>query len=244
MKLIDNDKIITSSIQILITGINGTLGQIIASELIKNENFLIIGTDSHEKLQFDLSASISYYPCNLARSDEVMQLADAIGSEYGGIHVLINNAAVRDFGPFDLFPSSRITETMQVNLDAPLLLINRFVPFMKQKQFGRIINISSPSAFEYYEQGWLYCTSKAALAGLAKYTGKETIRSGISIHTIYPQSFIKRDGIKLHAFQQTTKKVARQVLKIIGSAPKKRFYVAGDFFFTVKLHILNWLRYV
>ncbi len=244
MAIIKNIKNGALKVKILITGINGTLGQIIAKELCNNPDYELIGTDYHSCLECTSAGKIEYYPCDLSDFEQVNKLADLILQIYGGVHVLINNAAIKDFDNFDLYPPSRIVNAVHVNLLAPMVLTNHFIRFMKTEKFGKIIHISSPSAFEYYEKGWLYCTTKAALAGLPNYTGDETFRSGITMHTIYPQSFIKRNGIKLQGYHYITLKVAKYITGIIKGDRKKKWYAAGSFLFTLKINILNWLRYV
>lgn len=244
MAIIKNIKNGALKVKILITGINGTLGQVIAKELCNNPDYELIGTDYHSCLECTSAGKIEYYPCDLSDFEQINKLADLILQIYGGVHVLINNAAIKDFGSLDLLPPSRIIGTIHVNLLAPMLLTNHFIPFMKTEKYGKIIHIASPSAFEYYEDGWLYCTSKAALAGLPYYTGPETMNSGISVHTIYPQSFIKRNGIKLQGFRLITAQVANHIKGIISGSKKKKCYAAGNLLFTLKIKLLNWLRYV
>ena len=61
----------------------------------------------------------------------------------GRVDVLINNAGIQHVAPVDEFPSEKWQDIIDVNLSAPFHLISSVLPGMKQRDFGRIINIAS-----------------------------------------------------------------------------------------------------
>ena len=78
--------------------------------------------------------------------------------------VLINNAGIQYVAPVDEFPSEKWQDIIDVNLSAPFHLISSVLPGMKQRDFGRIINIASAhglvasvhkSAYVAAKHGWL-----------------------------------------------------------------------------------------
>ena len=75
---------------------------------------------------------------------------------------------------------------MAVNLKAPIYLTARAVPYMKEKGFGRIINIGSISGVMGEANASLYSATKAGLVGFAKATGLELAEYGITVNTINP----------------------------------------------------------
>ena len=99
-----------------------------------------------------------------AITDAIVQ-AQAV---YGHIDILINNAGVLDDTPWDEVSSEGFSKSMQVNVNAPLTLIQHTLPKMIDRGFGRIVNVSSSyGSFEQSLQGPLsYAISKAALNAL------------------------------------------------------------------------------
>ncbi|QDG34797.1 SDR family NAD(P)-dependent oxidoreductase [Alteromonas mediterranea] len=87
---------------------------------------------------------------------------------YGPIDILINNAGVLDDTPWDEVNAETLTKSMQVNVNAPLTLIQQTLPQMIDRGFGRIINVSSSyGSFAEGLKGPLsYALSKAALNAL------------------------------------------------------------------------------
>ncbi|WP_333970259.1 SDR family NAD(P)-dependent oxidoreductase [Alteromonas mediterranea] len=87
---------------------------------------------------------------------------------YGPIDILINNAGVLDNTPWDEVNAETLAKSMQVNVNAPLTLIQQTLPQMIDRGFGRIINVSSSyGSFAEGLKGPLsYALSKAALNAL------------------------------------------------------------------------------
>ena len=87
---------------------------------------------------------------------------------YGPIDILINNAGVLDDTPWDEVNAETLAKSMQVNVNAPLTLIQQTLPQMIDRGFGRIINVSSSyGSFAEGLKGPLsYALSKAALNAL------------------------------------------------------------------------------
>jgi NAD(P)-dependent dehydrogenase (short-subunit alcohol dehydrogenase family) len=118
----------------------------------------------------------------------VKAMAEAAVSQFGGIDILVNNAAA--FG--DLKPTSfadldiaRWDRTMAINLRGPLLCIQAVAPHMRARGGGAIVNIASIAAFGM--AGMLdYSTSKAAVIGLTKNVSLELGRDNIRINAIAP----------------------------------------------------------
>ena len=87
---------------------------------------------------------------------------------YGPIDILINNAGVLDNTPWDEVNAEMLTKSMQVNVNAPLTLIQQTLPQMIERGFGRIINVSSSyGSFAKGLKGPLcYAMTKAAMNAL------------------------------------------------------------------------------
>ena len=100
---------------------------------------------------------------DLTRTSEIPALIASIG----GVDTLVNNAGVLHCDPIDAIPDAHRSEILAVNLEAPAALIAAAAPAMKARQSGRIVNVSSVSAFTGHPDLW-YGITKAGLLNLTK----------------------------------------------------------------------------
>jgi len=106
---------------------------------------------------------------------------------YGGVDILINNAATNPtFGPVAEADGEVFDKIMNVNVKAPFKLCNLVYPIMKSRGGGSIINIASVEGLKPSFGLGLYSVSKAALIMLTKNQAKEWGRDGIRSNAICP----------------------------------------------------------
>lgn len=121
------------------------------------------------------------------RSAESAQaMADAAVEQFGGIDILINNAAIMvDLPPYGLgnIPVDEWDRVIDVNLRGPLLCTQAVVPAMEARGGGRIVNGLSAGAFM---AGGIYGVSKFALHGLTLNLASELGGRGINVNAIAP----------------------------------------------------------
>jgi 3-hydroxybutyrate dehydrogenase len=104
----------------------------------------------------------------------------------GAIDILVNNAVVRHFAAIEQFPPERWEQALAVNLSAPFHLIRLALPAMKQRGWGRIINMGSIYSTRAVEDRIDYVTTKTAISGMTRAVAIETARSGITCNTLCP----------------------------------------------------------
>jgi len=104
----------------------------------------------------------------------------------GAIDILVNNAVVRHFSAIEQFPPERWEQALAVNLSAPFHLIRLALPAMKQRGFGRIINLGSIYSSRAVEDRIDYVTTKTAILGMTRAVAIETARSGVTCNTLCP----------------------------------------------------------
>lgn len=163
---------------ILVTGATRGIGKAIAENL---EGVVHVAARNEELLK-DFE---HYCVCDLTTLEGMRKLGDYI--EENKIQVLINNAGMyvesQISSEIDL---NDLENSMRLNLEAPLYLISRAVPYMKSQGFGRIVNIGSISGVMGEAYASIYSATKAGLIGATKAIALEVAEYGITINTINP----------------------------------------------------------
>ena len=125
-----------------------------------------------------------------AHAGEMSQLkllVDKTIEIYGGIDILVNNAATNPvYGPSLDCPESAFDKIMQVNVKAPFELAKMVHPIMKSRGGGSVINISSIAGHTPDPGLGIYSVSKASLNMLTKVLAKEWGEDGIRVNAICP----------------------------------------------------------
>jgi len=118
---------------------------------------------------------------NLANRDEVCSMVAVTVEHFGGVDVLINNAAVQFIGDLAQ-PESRHELTFAVNYWAPLVAIRECAPHMERRGGGSIVNVSSLAALVPFPDMLSYGTSKIALEHLTLDAARVLRPKGISVN--------------------------------------------------------------
>jgi NAD(P)-dependent dehydrogenase (short-subunit alcohol dehydrogenase family) len=121
-------------------------------------------------------------PTNLAHDDEVERMVARTVEQFGGVDVLVNNAAITFPGDLDM-EMKRFDLVMQVDLRAPLLAINAAVPSMKARGGGAIVNVSSVAGLNYIPGLMAYGMAKAALEHLTVSAAHQLRPYDIAVNT-------------------------------------------------------------
>jgi 3-oxoacyl-[acyl-carrier protein] reductase len=127
-------------------------------------------------------------------------MARATMERFGRIDVLVNNAAVFATIPISRVPIEDISvaewdQVMAVNLRGMFLACKAVLPAMKAQQFGRIINISSGTAFNGSANRIHYVTSKAGVLGFTRTLAREVGPHGITVNAIAPGSTLSEEHL-------------------------------------------------
>ena len=174
---------------ILVTGASKGIGKVIAEYLLSShserseESHKIYITARNEELLKQVKCS-GYFVCDLANENDLIKLGDFI--EEKQIDVLVNNAGEYVYSSVDEIELEKLNHILEVNLKAPIYLMNRAIPNMKNKKFGRIVNIGSISGVMGEANACLDSATKAGLIGLTKSTALELAEFGITVNTINP----------------------------------------------------------
>jgi NAD(P)-dependent dehydrogenase (short-subunit alcohol dehydrogenase family) len=122
-------------------------------------------------------------------STSTMEMAKVAAKQFGGIDVLINNAALYGslkFAPFDQLDEAEWDATMNVNVKGIWQCCKAVLPAMKERGAGSIVNISSLAATYGMPNGLHYTTSKAAVIGATRGLARELGRYNIRVNAVAP----------------------------------------------------------
>ena len=166
---------------ILVTGATRGIGKAIAKMALENGLNLFVCGRNEDLLQ----KYKNYCVCDLSTIDGMQKLGCYI--EKNKIDILINNAGEYLYTPilegFDLEKLEHIT---RVNFEAPMFLASKAVPYMRDKKWGRIINIGSISGVMGEANASLYSATKAGLIGATKALALELAEYNITVNIINP----------------------------------------------------------
>ncbi len=160
---------------VLVTGGAKGIGRAIALELAKQGYDIVINYLTSQKEAEALEKQIKEIygvrcmaiPCDVSKEDEVDKMISCIEKKLGGVDILINNAAVDLSNLFHLKTAEEFRRTMEVNVVGAFNCSKRVYRYMLEKEYGRIINISSTNGINtYYPMCIDYDASKAALISL------------------------------------------------------------------------------
>jgi 3-oxoacyl-[acyl-carrier protein] reductase len=132
-------------------------------------------------------AGITQVRLDLSDAVAIAAASSEIVDRFGSIDILVNNAGVLSNNKIDDTTIEEWRKVSAINLEAAFLLVRAFLPGMRAKRWGRIINMSSYAAKSGgLTAGTAYSVSKSALIGLTFATARETAGDGITANAIAP----------------------------------------------------------
>ena len=175
----------------LVTGANRGIGIAIAKGLSANENILVLAAarkaNDAETAVRDIGNGSIAVKIDLSVPEDAATQAKAIEADHGPIDILVNNAGVLIPGSGLDVSISDFTQTLTVNAVAPFALIGALGPGMKDRGWGRIVNVSS--GWGSFEEGisgpTAYSISKATLNAITLAFAK-TLGRAVKINAACP----------------------------------------------------------
>ncbi|MBC3764656.1 3-hydroxybutyrate dehydrogenase [Neptunicella marina] len=183
-----------SAYTILITGAASGIGLGIAEHLGDLGHKLILADlnidaarASAEKLKAN-GVAASAISLNVADMSQIARLDELTGG--ANIDVLINNAGIQHVSKLEDFPADKWQQLINVMLVGPAMLTQAVLPGMKQRNFGRIINVGSIHSLVASPFKSAYVAAKHGLLGFSKVLALETGEFNITTNTLCP-SYVK-----------------------------------------------------
>jgi NAD(P)-dependent dehydrogenase (short-subunit alcohol dehydrogenase family) len=125
--------------------------------------------------------------CHVGKEDQLKNLVDKTNEAFGGVDILINNAATNPvYGPMNEVTGDLFDKIMGVNVKSPFLLSNMVLPIMKERGGGSIINIASVEGLKPGLGLGVYSVSKGSLIMLTQNQAREWGNFSIRANVICP----------------------------------------------------------
>lgn len=177
----------------IVTGASSGFGAHFSKLLAANGATVVAAARRRERLE-ELSAessSIHPFSCDVSSDEDCAELVNSTVEQFGGVHILINNAGLGDPGPAIDESMEEFRYTVEVNLNACFLLSKLAAVSMKEQAWGSIVNIASVhglvSSAPNNQAG--YAASKGGLVNLTRELAVQWVRHGIRVNAIAPGYF-------------------------------------------------------
>jgi 3-oxoacyl-[acyl-carrier protein] reductase len=147
--------------------------------------------DSHEKALAEATAALGgaahAFRLDVSRADDVARVARATAEAVGAIDALVCSAGITGPNvPLADYPVDAWKHVFDVNVHGVFLCNRAVVPLMRERNYGRIVNIASVAGKEGNPNASAYSASKAAVIGLTKSLGKELANTHVRVNCVTP----------------------------------------------------------
>src|SRR6185436_9219850 len=159
----------------------------------------------------------------------IASLITATLSSLGGIDILVNNAVARHTAPVEEFTVDAWNEALAVNLSSAFHTTRLVVPRMRERGWGRIVNVSSIYGLRGAANRVGYVTTKTALIGLTRAVAMETAKEGITCNAVCPgttASPVHEEAIAQMMANEGLSPVAAEMQFLAGKQPTGRLVSA------------------
>jgi NAD(P)-dependent dehydrogenase (short-subunit alcohol dehydrogenase family) len=168
--------------KVLITGAGSGFGRGAAVELARRGHDVIAACETEAQVD----ALAADHPELTAMKLDVTDAADVAGAAELGIDVLINNAGVGIVGPMASVPLADVRRSFEVNVFGMVALSQAVIPGLRDRGWGRIINVSSVAGFLASPLGSPYSMTKHAVEAFTKCLRAELAPHGIDVTKVNP----------------------------------------------------------
>jgi len=134
----------------------------------------------------DLGGEAIGVPTHVGDVDDLGALVARTASEFGGVDVVVNNAANALAQPLGQVTVDALTKSFEVNLRGPVLLVQEAMPHLKASPHAAVLNMVSVGAFLFAPMLSIYASMKAALMSFTRSMAAEFAQDGIRVNALAP----------------------------------------------------------
>lgn len=164
----------------IVTGGSSGIGLAIGRQLQK-EGYTAISWDIQKG-----DSELPHYFCDVSREESVAEAYAAVKKDHGACEVLVNNSGLQFMAPLEEYPTAKWNQIIGVLLTGTFLCSRAVFADMKERKYGRIVNISSIHGKVASPYKSAYVSAKHGVLGLAKVMALEGAEFGITVNSICP----------------------------------------------------------
>jgi NAD(P)-dependent dehydrogenase (short-subunit alcohol dehydrogenase family) len=179
----------------VITGASKGLGKAMALALAEAGARLALVSRNLEQLNDTAAAArklatdAEVFKADVTDEQQVRRLEMDVREKFGNVQILINNAGINLRKPVTEFTLDEWRQVMDTNVTGVFLMCRSFVPHLKGRGYGRIINMTSIMSHVALPGRTAYCTSKTALLGFTRALALELAPDKVTVNGISPGPF-------------------------------------------------------
>jgi 3-hydroxybutyrate dehydrogenase len=188
-----------------------------------------------DKLRDSLAAAndvdVGYSDADMSKPAAILKMAEAANDRFGQVDIVVNNAGIQHVSPVESFPPEKWDLILAINLSSAFHLVRAVFPAMKERGFGRIVNISSAHGLIASPFKSAYVAAKHGMIGFTKTIALEGAEFGVTSNAICPgyvwTPLVEKqipDTAKARGL--TEEQVKRDVL--LAAQPTKKFVEVGE----------------
>jgi 3-hydroxybutyrate dehydrogenase len=174
----------------LITGSTSGIGLGIATALAKQgANIVLNGFGDIEAAKAQVASygvAVRYHSADMSQPEQIAQMITYASEQFAGVDVLVNNAGIQHVAPIESFPTEKWDAILAINLSAAFHTTRLALPQMREKNWGRVINIASVHGLVGSTNKAAYVAAKHGIIGLTKVVALETATTGVTVNAICP----------------------------------------------------------
>lgn len=177
----------------LVAAASRGLGRAVAEEIAAEGAALVVCSRNAEtinqtaqEIRVVTGADILALPCDVSQAEEVERLVQSGLERFGRIDILVTNAGGPPAGKFESFSQDQWEAATRLTLFSAIELARQVLPGMKERAWGRILNITSIAVKQPVDNLILSNSLRAAVTGFARTLANEVATFGITVNNIMP----------------------------------------------------------
>ena len=139
-----------------------------------------------QALAKEFGVKVAFSGADISKPAQIQDMVRSATKELGAVDILVNNAGIQHTAPVESFPPERWDAIIAINLSSNFHAIQAVLPQMRQRNWGRIINIASAHGLVASPQKAAYVAAKHGVLELTKVVALETATTGITCNAICP----------------------------------------------------------